>query len=477
MGSRSRERRRAKQQARDDRARAAGTGPGARPGPGSTSGPAPGPGPAPGASRSARHDFDAYQHDRQTADLLVGAAMHAQHTQDGMELSRCIVLLTEPPVGSTRRRMVDRAFASWLNRMVERAWDSGWQPADVVRIVSREGGARQLRMTVDAIAAQMRRYAASTVDERWEAQLAAVEATVWWADDDGWLDAWGEREGEDRVGVVTCAVTVLGILGTLPPLAQLCPPPGTARRGTLHPDRSAGRTVDARMLDRVRALLAKAESTGFAQEAEALTAKAQELMARHSIDYALLAAETGSRDEPTGRRVGVDNPYETPKALLLDKVATANRCRAVWTKDLGFATVLGFESDLDGVELLYTSLLVQATTAMTREGSRQDRYGRSRTRSFRQSFLTAFAVRIGERLQGATDKAGAEAVAERGRDRLLPVLAAREDTVREATETMFPGVVSRPVTANDREGWSSGRAAAELASLNARTEVRDTRPG
>ncbi|WP_239393574.1 DUF2786 domain-containing protein [Frankia sp. CiP3] len=453
MGSRSRERRQAKQRARDNRARAAD------------------------AHRPAGRDADAYQRDRETADLMIGAALHAWQAKDSAQLSRYVALLTEPPASSSRRRAVDRALVAWLNRLVEEAWDRGWQPADVMRAVSREAGARPARLTVDAIAGQLRRYATATVDERWEAQLAAAEATVWWADDDGWLDAWGEREGQDRAAAVGCALTVLGVLSALPRLARLCPPPGTARRGTLHPDQAAGRTADARMLDRVRALLAKAESTGFAEEAEALTAKAQELMARHSIDYALLAAETGSRAEPTGRRIGVDNPYETPKALLLDKVASANRCRAVWTKNLGFTTVLGYDSDLDSVELLYTSLLVQATTAMTREGSRQDRYGRSRTRSFRQSFLTSFAIRIGERLQVATDRAGAEAAAETGRERLLPVLAARDETVREAIRTMFPDLVSRPVTANDQEGWLSGRAAAEVASLAARAEVSDTRPG
>ncbi|RST20878.1 bifunctional 3'-5' exonuclease/DNA polymerase [Streptomyces sp. WAC04770] len=52
------------------------------------------------------------------------------------------------------------------------------------------------------------------------------------------------------------------------------------------------------MLTRIRALLAKAEATGFPEEAEALTAKAQELMARHSIDEALLAARSHSTDGP-----------------------------------------------------------------------------------------------------------------------------------------------------------------------------------
>ena len=46
------------------------------------------------------------------------------------------------------------------------------------------------------------------------------------------------------------------------------------------------------LLDRVRKLLTKAEARGVTlAEAEALTAKAAELMARYGIDRALVAAQ------------------------------------------------------------------------------------------------------------------------------------------------------------------------------------------
>ncbi|WP_341865379.1 DUF2786 domain-containing protein [Kitasatospora cheerisanensis] len=167
------------------------------------------------------------------------------------------------------------------------------------------------------------------------------------------------------------------------------------------------------MLGRIRALLAKAESTGFPEEAEALTAKAQELMARHSIDEALLSAGGPSADEPAALRIGVDNPYEGPKTMLLDAVAAANRCRVVWAKEFGFCTLIGFDADLDAVELLYTSLLVQATSAMQRAGSRKHKDGAARTKAFRQSFLVAYAARIRERLAEATERATEDAAAGR----------------------------------------------------------------
>jgi len=227
------------------------------------------------------------------------------------------------------------------------------------------------------------------------------------------------------------------------------------------------------MLGKVRALLAKAESTEFPEEAEVLSARAQELMARHSIDHALLDAESGTgsapTSAPTGRRIPVENPYDGPKAALLTVVADASRCRAVWHRELGFSTVLGFPADLTAVEMLFTSLLVQATTAMVHAGPRRDAAGRSRTRSFRHAFLNAYAARIGERLSDATARAAADTVA--GRD-LLPVLAARDQAVDDAVATMFPELVrGRARSVSNHEGWAAGRAAADMAGLSARPEV------
>src|SRR5260370_23418650 len=118
-------------------------------------------------------------------------------------------------------------------------------------------------------------------------------------------------------------------------------------------------------------------------------------MAKYSIDHALLAAEAGRKDELASRRLPVDNPYEGPKAQLLEEVAKANRCRAVWYKSLAMSAVIGFPADLDAVELLFTPLLVQANTAMLRAGAKRGRYGRARAPAFPQSVLISSAPPIG----------------------------------------------------------------------------------
>lgn len=225
------------------------------------------------------------------------------------------------------------------------------------------------------------------------------------------------------------------------------------------------------MLGKVRALLRKAESTEFPREAEAFTARAQELIARHNLDAALLAAgaagASGGSGGPAGegpgeRRVSVGRPYPGPKAMLLHVVAEANRCRSVWHRERGEATVLGFPADLDAVELLYTSLLVQATGAMVRAGAHTDVLGRSRTRSFRHAFLSAYALRIGERLREAAERA-VDATAAPG---LGLVLASRDEAVARRVAERFPRLRRfRGGGATNADGWAHGRAAADRAAL------------
>jgi hypothetical protein len=418
--------------------------------------------------RDAREAFSYILHrqpdsfETQTELKIAGAVLDlASGDQAGFEI--IVDQLTTGPGGAEGRAIVDRVLFGTASRVVGALWQGGWQPAELHRQVRRRASAAQAGAVTDIMAALMRGFAAATVDERWEAQLRDLDAAVWWERDDGYVDALARRARADRSDAVRTLLELIATLQPIPPIPELMPPPGEARRGALAG--TVRREVDRRVLERVRGLLAKAESTTFEAEAETYTAKAQELMARHSIDYALLAAERGGRDDPLGRRLPIDSPYEAEKVTLVNAVAQANRAKAVWSQALGFVTVFGFPADLDAIELLFTSLLVQATRAMTAAGQRHSAGGRARSRSFRQSFLTGFAHRIGERLHQATEAATAEAAASTGRD-LLPVLASREEQVDEALEAMFPTVVMKTRSrVNDAHGYHSGVAAADRASL------------
>jgi hypothetical protein len=310
----------------------------------------------------------------------------------------------------------------------------------------------------------------------WREQLGTLGATRFDSHDDHFLDEWAAGEKLSRSEAILQTLETLRLMTTLGPLAVLMAPPGSPqpaaqpRSRPSRPDGGERQSTDQRMLAKVRALLAKAESTTFPEEAEAFAAKAQQLMARHSIDQALLETRAGAGDGPASLRMAVDNPYEAPKMMLLQVVAEANRCRSVWMKRYGMSTLVGHHTDLEAVEMMFTSLLVQAVKAMTGTSARPDRYGRNTTRSFRQSFLMAYAQRIGERLARATRQAGEEMAAEVG-PHLLPVLSARSAAVDETFAQLFPQLTSHVTSITNRDGWNSGLAAADRAQLHGHDAV------
>ncbi|MEU6466938.1 DUF2786 domain-containing protein [Streptomyces sp. NPDC046976] len=331
----------------------------------------------------------------------------------------------------------DPELARRGEEFVATAWRRGWAPADVVRLVRRDLDQPHVRLAAALIRAQS--GADRPRGRRWAAQFDELPEDP--------------APGADRFSHATTALELYRLLLRLPSLEPL-------EEETCRPhDPAAGR-----LLGRIRALLAKAEATGYPEEAEALTAKAQELMARHSVDEALLAAAAPAPDAPGACRIGVEPPYEQAKAVLLDAVATANHCRAVWNEPLCFSTVVGFEADLEAVELLYTSLLVQATHAMTKAEAGQRAAGRKRTKTFRQSFLAAYAHRVGARLATAAESQVTQD--------LLPVLATRELAVTGRMERMFPQTTTTRLRGvSDEAGWTEGAAAADRAQVRARPRL------
>jgi len=121
-----------------------------------------------------------------------------------------------------------------------------------------------------------------------------------------------------------------------------------------------------RALRRIRGLLDKAGSTSFGPEADALYDKAAELMARHRIDAALLDASRAPVDRSPVEERPVDlgsGQYVRARLQLIHHIATNHGCRLLThtTRDGRVATVVGVADDCTRVELLYTSLLLQAT--------------------------------------------------------------------------------------------------------------------
>jgi hypothetical protein len=381
-------------------------------------------------------------------------AVWAQQSRDDARVAQALARLA----GESPAR-VAREVAECIERHVGELWERGWQPADVDRIVVSRLGSAEARLSRWAVASQSRAYEAlgRRSQPGWMAQLERIGARRDWSADSAYL----RQLGGSWPDALAAAVSLMALLMALPRLPHLVEPPGRWSSGAL----AEAPNVAPAMLGKVRALLAKAESTTFDAEAEALTAKAQELMARHRIDRAVLEHDLqGPRLAPIGRRISVDDPYAEAKALMLGEIAAANGCQAVWSKGLGFTTVFGFADELDAVEELFTSLLVQATVALRREGSKQDRHGRSRTTRFRRSFLVAFGVRIGRRLRETVAATVTAADAESS-VALVPILAERDAAAKRVASAVFPEVGLVSPSASDGEGWYAGTLFGDLADL------------
>lgn len=400
------------------------------------------------------------------AEALAVAATESMVRGDPPGAGDVLARLVALAPGPSEVRVVQQTLVRLLRHQVRVAWERGWQPVDVHEWVGRRTDGFVARLAGSVMADEIATYGRATVDPEWYDQLSAIGARVWWKPSETWAEA--HATGPDRPWplVLEATVVLFAELVRLVPLEHFLPLPGHARRHRTPPAH-----VDPKVLQRVRRLLAQAESTSFDGEAESFTAAAQRMMARHSIDVAMLEAsgEAHRPDEPTGRRIWVERPYVKEKVLLLSVVAGANRVRAVWFKELEVVTLLGHLADLEAVETLYTSLLMQADRSMQAEGARVTSEGHSRTRGFRQSFLIAYATRIGERLDEVCAQETRAAAAEFDRSsgaHLLPVLQAREEAVDAYAATIFPHQRHARVSAgSDGEGWSRGRSAADRARL------------
>jgi hypothetical protein len=223
------------------------------------------------------------------------------------------------------------------------------------------------------------------------------------------------------------------------------------------------------LLDRVRKLLAKAEAEGVTPpEAEALTAKAAELMARYGIDRARLAATRPDTDRPGSRIIDIDNPWAQVRAHLLAGLAGAMRCQCVLlstSRPGARIHIFGYASDLERVDILYTSLLLQMAHGLT---TTPVPVGVRSPRAWRRSWLLGFVTAVITRVRSAEDRAAAAAEGEThpGPSTAL-VLADRAVVIRRQLEQEYPVTRRTRVTYSGR-GYSDGYAQGQRADIGNR---------
>lgn len=228
----------------------------------------------------------------------------------------------------------------------------------------------------------------------------------------------------------------------------------------------------------IQKLLSRAEATEFESERDSCLAKVAELMARHSIEEALVRSRMAepSAVSPTERLMVVPSPYAARKVSLFGAVGEHAGCTVIdlGNDDTGVRRVgaVGFPADLDRMEVLVTSLLVQLTRSMLSAPGRPNKSAGA-TAAWRRSFVTGFIWRVAERLRDAnkteaTDaqSRAAEGVPCQSEPSVALALVERQDAVDEEVSRRYPYLRTRRMDGgSSRDGHHAGRAAGDRAGL------------
>jgi hypothetical protein len=138
--------------------------------------------------------------------------------------------------------------------------------------------------------------------------------------------------------------------------------------------------------------------------------------------------------------------------------------------------IIGYQSDVERAELLYTSLLLQATTQLTRV--RPHRLSDESVAAYRRSWLYGFATAVYRRLLAAEQKAEQSSTAAgeqaSGVSTAL-VLVDRKAQVEKTMTELFPNLRKGRGRSPTGTGAGAGYAAGQRADLDGTSVTRNAR--
>ncbi|MDQ1250329.1 MAG: hypothetical protein QG597_4708 [Actinomycetota bacterium] len=254
-------------------------------------------------------------------------------------------------------------------------------------------------------------------------------------------------------------------------------------------------------IDTVAALLAKAERTDNADEADAYLAKAQHLATLHAIDLAALAAAArgeGRATTPVQRTIRVGEPRRHANShlvALFSAIARPNDVLIDVARNSTYVIAYGLPDDVDTCESIWLAsaprMVESANWWMRSKRWQHDttvsyQPGRGyvevplTARAAKATFMIAFIQRVGERLASArseairdADAASTNAAAANGDGGAALVLVAKADQVRSFYRDSssasgswrgYSGSYAGADSSSARAGDAAGRAARLRAS-------------
>lgn len=129
--------------------------------------------------------------------------------------------------------------------------------------------------------------------------------------------------------------------------------------------------------------------------------KAVQMMAEHGVTEMMLGIHReASEDRIISRRIPIEGTYSYEQMNLAAHIGYALNCESTYRhyRDIVFSILLiGYRSDVERAEVLYTSLLMQALNGIKGIRPHSDATA-SETKQYRKSWLRGFATRVKTRL-------------------------------------------------------------------------------
>lgn len=172
--------------------------------------------------------------------------------------------------------------------------------------------------------------------------------------------------------------------------------------------------TEEKIVARIEALLRKAESTNSDEEREMLSAKAEELMIKYSIDQAMLDPDRNTEDQIISVQVHMRGIYQMIHMSSILSVVKAMGARGYYT-DLRrlnktvSVTIIDFESTLPMVKRMAQSVLDQSMVSMNFWwAANKSEWAASQGYMARRSYLEGFGRGVADRIRREREEAVAE---------------------------------------------------------------------
>lgn len=215
------------------------------------------------------------------------------------------------------------------------------------------------------------------------------------------------------------------------------------------------------MLDKVRKLLAKAESVAGTPEADVFNAKAFELIAKYGIDETAARAHAGDGPAPIEMvRFTLTGQYLRDQAFLFHVLAEALHCEPMMLNDYSLQLAYGTAGHIERLRVLFATLAPQMLAGAARQ--RPGRFATVGVKAFRRSWMRGFYTEVAARLREAEGSAAAESGA--GTELVLLDDAKRAMAALDADHLGNYGDVTRRGY-HDSDAADAGAAAAQRVNL------------